>query len=59
MNAAPVRAVVGNPLLEDLPRRYPRGVPKFRTVEEAQAARDRVARASGGGREPGSGDIPV
>jgi hypothetical protein len=29
------------------PRKYPRGVFKFRTLEEAQAARDRVARESG------------
>jgi len=55
MNAAPVRAAVANPFdrfvrhcsryRSIFPRRYPRGVFKFRTIEEAQAARDRVARA--------------
>ena len=55
MNAAPIRAVVANPFdrfvrhcsryRSIFPRQYPRGVFKFRTIEEAQAARDRVARA--------------
>ena len=55
MNAAPVRVASGQPLDRFLrqcaryraifPRRYPRGVFKFRTIEEAQAARERVANA--------------
>ena len=53
MNAAPVRARAGNSFdrfirhctrqRKIFPRRYPRGVFKFRTIEEAQAARDRVS----------------
>jgi len=55
MNAAPIRTVVADPFerfirhcnrfLRICPRRYPRGVFRFRTIEEAQAARERVARA--------------
>ena len=55
MNAAPVRAVAGNSFDRFVrhcarywaifPRRYPRGVFKFRTIEEAQDARERVANA--------------
>ena len=55
MNAAPVQVRSGNPFDRFVrhcaryraifPRRYPRGVFKFRTVEEAQAARERVAKA--------------
>ena len=54
MNAAPAREVTGDSFERFLrhcrrywllhPRRYPRGVFKFRTIEEAQAARERVAR---------------
>lgn len=54
MNAAPVRARPGDPFERFLrhcsryrsifPRRYPRGVFRFRTIEEAQAARERVSR---------------
>ena len=53
MNAAPVRVMSGDPFERFLrhcaryraifPRRYPRGVFKFRTIEEAQAARERVS----------------
>ncbi len=56
MNAAPVRAPVGDSFdrfvrhcaryRKIFPRRYPRGVLKFRTIEEAQAARERVARSA-------------
>ncbi len=35
------------------PRRYPRGVFKFRTIDEAQAARQRVACAQDAGPERG------
>ena len=55
MNAAPIRAMTGNPFDRFIrhcnrywrifPRRFPRGVFKYRTLEEAQAARDAVARA--------------
>ena len=55
MNAAPARLVPGDPFDRFVrhcarywaisPRRYPRGVFRFRTVEEAQAARERVANA--------------
>ena len=58
MNAAPIRALAGNSFdrfvrhcsryWKVFPRRYPRGVFKFRTIEEAQAARDRVARIGSG-----------
>lgn len=54
MNAAPIRAGDGDGFERFLrhcsryrtllARRYPRGVFKFRTVEEAQAARERVAK---------------
>ena len=53
MNAAPVRAAAGNAFDRFLrhcaryraisPPSYPRGVFKFRTTREAQAARERVA----------------
>jgi len=52
MNAAPIRAVGANSFDRFIrhcsryrtifPRKYPRGVFRFRTIEEAQAARDRV-----------------
>jgi hypothetical protein len=55
MNAAPVHVISGNAFDRFVrhcaryrvifPRRYPRGVFRFRTIEEAQAARDRVAKA--------------
>lgn len=55
MNAAPVRAAPGEAFdrftrhcaryWAIFPRRYPRGVFKFRTIEEAQEARERVAMA--------------
>ena len=55
MNAAPVLVVTGDPFERFVrhcaryrllsPRRYPRGVFRFRTVEEAQAARERVTNA--------------
>jgi len=58
MNAAPIRAGAGNSFdrfvrhcsryWKIFPRRYPRGVLKFRTIEEAQAARDRIARVGRG-----------
>ncbi len=58
MNAAPIRTVVTNPfdrfvrhcarIARLCPRHYPRGVFKFRTLEEAQAARERVAREMSG-----------
>ena len=58
MNAAPIRTVAGNSFdrfvrhcsryRRIFPRRYPRGVFKFRTIEAAQAARDRVVRAGSG-----------
>lgn len=58
MNAAPIRAVPGNSFdrfvrhcgryWKIFPRRYPRGVYRFRTLDEAQAARDRVAKAGNG-----------
>ena len=54
MNAAAIRVAAGDSFERFLrhcrrywrifPRRYPRGVFKFRTIEEAQAARDRVSR---------------
>ena len=54
MNAAPIRVVAGDSFDRFIrhcvrywrlsPRRYPRGVFKFRTIEESQAARDRLAR---------------
>ena len=53
MNAAPVRVVDGKSFDRFIrhcaryrkiyPIRYPRGVFRFRSVEEAQAARERVA----------------
>ena len=52
MNAAPIHVVDGNPFerfvrhcaryWKIFPRQYPRGVFKFRTLEEAQAARERT-----------------
>ena len=54
MNAAPLRVPAGDAFerflrhcaryLKIAPRNYPRGVFKFRTIEDAQAARERVAR---------------
>lgn len=54
MNAAPIRVAPGDGFERFVrlcrrywlifPRRYPRGVFRFRTIEEAQEARDRVAR---------------
>ena len=54
MNAAPARVTPGDGFERFIrhcaryraicPRRYPRGVFRFRTLEEAQAARERVAR---------------
>jgi len=54
MNSAPIRVAAGNPFDRFVrlcrrywllaPKRYPRGVFRFRTIEEAQAARERVAR---------------
>jgi hypothetical protein len=53
MNAAPIRAVEGDAFerfvrhcaryAKLFPRRYPRGVFRFHGVEEAQAARERIA----------------
>ena len=53
MNAAPVRVPEGDAFERFVrpcaryrkiaPRRYPRGVFRFRSIEEAQAARERVA----------------
>ena len=37
------------------PRRYPRGVFKFRSIEEAQAARERVAEADNSAGVPTGG----
>lgn len=61
MNAAPVRAGHGNPFERFLrhcaryrllyPRKYPRGVFRFRTIEEAQAAREIMTRTSGRSEE--------
>ena len=55
MNAAPVRVPLGDAFGRFVrhfaryraifPRRYPRGVCRFRTVEEGQEARERVAAA--------------
>ena len=55
MNAAPARVIPGEAFERFVrhcarywkiaPRRYPRGVFRFRTIEEAQAARDRVTRS--------------
>jgi hypothetical protein len=52
MNAAPLRSGIGHPFDRFVrhcarfrrisPRRYPRGVFKFRSIEEAQVARDRA-----------------
>jgi hypothetical protein len=57
MNAAPVRARSGDSFERFVrlcarywrihPRKYPRGVFKFRSIEEAQAARERVAASQG------------
>jgi hypothetical protein len=44
------------------PRAYPRGVFRFRTVEEAQAARDRVTAENAGGlqaRSPVSSSVTL
>ena len=56
MNAAPIRVTSADSFERFIrlcrryrllaPKRYPRGVLKFRTIEEAQAARERVARES-------------
>lgn len=53
MNAAPLSVPAGESFerflrhcaryLKIAPRNYPRGVFKFRTIEDAQAARERVA----------------
>ena len=58
MNSAPIRVRIGDSFERFLrhcarywtiaPRQYPRGVFKFRTLEEAQAARERVARRGSG-----------
>lgn len=58
LNAAPARARTGSAFERFVrhcrrywllfPRRYPRGVLKFRTIEEAQADRERVARENAG-----------
>ena len=58
MNAAPIRVPPGDAFDRFVrhcarywriaPRRYPRGVFKFRTIEEAQAARTRVAETGPG-----------
>jgi len=58
MNAAPLRVAAGDSFERFVrhcrryrllyPRRYPRGVFKFRTIEEAQAARGRVAQEGSG-----------
>jgi hypothetical protein len=57
MNRAPILGGAGHPFERFLrhcaryralaPRRYPRGVFKFRGIEEAQAARERVAMQAG------------
>ena len=62
MNSAPIRVPLGDSFERFLrhcarywrlsPRRYPRGVFKFRTVEEAQAARDQVAKVGMGPSQP-------
>jgi hypothetical protein len=54
MNAAPIRAMSGDPFERFLrhsaryrsifPRSYPRGVFRFRSLEEAQTARERASR---------------
>jgi hypothetical protein len=56
MNARPIVFRDGDPFTRFLrvcqryrmlsPRRYPRGVFRFRTLDEAQAARERVANAT-------------
>jgi hypothetical protein len=58
MNAAPIRVSAADSFERFVrhctrfwkiaPRRYPRGVFRFRTIEEAQAARSRVANDSVG-----------
>ena len=58
MNAAPFWDMSANPFDRFVrlcaryrilfPRRYPRGVFRFRTLEEAQAARERVASSADG-----------
>lgn len=58
MNAAPIRVPLGDSFERFVrhcarywkisPRRYPRGVFAFKTIQEAQAARDQVARAGPG-----------
>lgn len=58
MNAAPIRVVSGDGFERFVrlchrywlisPRRYPRGVFKFRTIEDAQAAREQVSRENSG-----------
>ena len=54
MNAAPIRATAGDAFERFVghctmywilfPRRYPRGVFRFRTIDEAQAAREQASR---------------
>jgi hypothetical protein len=56
LNATPLPAGTGHPFDRFVrhcarfwrisPRRYPRGVFKFRNIEEAQIARERVARGT-------------
>jgi len=56
MNAAPIRRTAGDFFDRFVrhcarywrlaPRRYPRGVFKFRTIDEAQSARERVSRGA-------------
>ena len=63
MNAAPIRVAGGDAFERFVrhcarywtiaPRRYPRGVFRFRSVEDAQAAREAVARASSARPGPG------
>ncbi|MEO6462376.1 MAG: hypothetical protein ABIP29_04820 [Candidatus Eisenbacteria bacterium] len=63
MNSAPIRVPSGDSFEQFLrhcarywkisPREYPRGVFRFRTIEEAQAARDRLA---GQAQDPRQGD---
>jgi hypothetical protein len=62
MNAAPIRHARGDAFERFVrhcaryrmlfTRQYPRGVFRFRTVHEAQAARERVAKSGGSGIHP-------
>jgi len=65
MNSAPIRVATGDSFERFLrhcarywkiaPRRYPRGVFRFRTIEEAQLAREQVAQdASRPSGDPGA-----